>query len=267
VLKKIGIALGILVGFILILAFFFLYSNDRVEAVLTETPAGGVTESDYLTRSEENGHTVLTYSLDTTHGLEPHRVIISEGPSQGNDGVFLKYEAGLLTNDDETLAVVAGSDFHNGVIEVELNGSISPNASRLIKMISRGFIGVCFRIADEVESFECFYLRPENGITDDEERRHHAVQYISIPGWDFARFREEAPEQYENPAPIAPSTWHTVRLEVEGEVAQLFIDDGAEPVLVVNDLKLGAENRGQIGLWVGPGTDAFFRNLTVTTFD
>ena len=268
-LKKIGIGFGILVGIILIAAFILLYSNDSFEAVLTEAPEEGITESDYLTRSQVDGNTVLTYPLDTTHGIATHQVLISEGESQGNDGLFVKEnsDSGLLTNNDKTVAVVAGSDFHNGIIEVELNGSISPKASLMLRNFSRGFIGVCFRIADDVESFECFYLRPENGVTDDETRRNHAVQYISIPDWDFARFREEAPEQYENPAPIAPDTWHTVRIEVEDETAQIFIDDGAEPVLVVNDLKLGAENRGEVGLWVGPGTDAFFRNLTVTTFD
>ena len=270
-LKKIGIAFGILVGLILIVAFLFLYENDSIDATLTGAPANGLTEADYLIRSEVDGNTVLTYPLDTTYGLEPHQIIISEGQPQGNDGLFLKENSDSppLANDDETLAVVAGTDFHNGIIEVELNGSISPNASRLTKMFSRGFIGVCFRIADDVKSFECLYLRPENGlsVTDDETRRNHAVQYISIPGWDFARFREEAPEQYENPAPVMPDTWHTIRIEVEGAMAKIFVDDGAEPVLVVNDLKLGADSRGAVGLWAGPGTYAFFRNLTITTFD
>jgi hypothetical protein len=47
----------------------------------------------------------------------------------------------------------------------------------------------------------------------------------------------------------------------------LFIDSEKEPTLVVNDLKLGAENRGKIGLWVGVGTNAFFKNLKITKFN
>ena len=36
-----------------------------------------------------------------------------------------------------------------------------------------------------------------------------------------------------------------------------------QPVLLVNDLKLG-ENRGAIALWIGPGTEGYFANAAVT---
>ena len=40
-----------------------------------------------------------------------------------------------------------------------------------------------------------------------------------------------------------------------------------DPTLVVNDLKLGADNKGSIGLWIGPGTEAHFSNLQITKMD
>ena len=267
-LKKISIVLLSLLVLLALLAGIFLYSNDTINVQLSKIPADGIVESNYLIRTEADGKAVLNYSLVTTHGLKSNRVIISEGSAQGNDGVFVKWAGGITSiNDDETVAVVEGSAFHNGSIEVEVNGSVSPKASRLFKLFARGFIGVCFRISDDVRTFECIYLRPENGITDDNKRQMHAVQYISKPDWDFSRLREEAPEQYENPAPIAPGKWHKMRIDVSGQSAKLFIDDGKNPVLEINDLKLGSDATGNIGLWVGPGTNGFFKNLKITKSD
>ncbi len=58
-----------------------------------------------------------------------------------------------------------------------------------------------------------------------------------------------------------------MRIEVEDVVAKLYIDDGADPVLIVEDLKLGSDNSGKIGLWVCCGTHGFFRDLKITKFD
>jgi hypothetical protein len=269
-LKWIGIFVGGLAITLFIIVGVFLYSNDSVNAVLTAPPQNGVNSSDYLSSSEENGHTVLNYPLQTTYGLKSNGLIISEGKAQGGEGVFIKKQAdgdSTFSNAENTLALLEGSDFNNGIIEVELKAIVAPNTSRLNKMISRGFVGIGFRVSEDVESFECFYLRPENGITKDEERYNHAVQYISVPEWDFERLREEYPEKYESAAAIAPDTWHKIRIEVKGKIAKLFIDAEKEPTLVVDDLRLGAENRGKIGLWVGVGTNAFFKNLKITQFN
>jgi hypothetical protein len=34
-------------------------------------------------------------------------------------------------------------------------------------------------------------------------------------------------------------------------------------MLIVNDVKSGAHGKGAVALWLGPGTVAHFRNLTV----
>jgi hypothetical protein len=47
-------------------------------------------------------------------------------------------------------------------------------------------------------------------------------------------------------------------------VAKAYVNNQPEPVLVVDDLKLGAGARGAIGLWVGNGTEGYFENLVVT---
>jgi hypothetical protein len=51
---------------------------------------------------------------------------------------------------------------------------------------------------------------------------------------------------------------------VRGEQARLFVHDQKQPTLIVNDVKSGAKGTGAVALWVGPGTIAHFRNLTVT---
>jgi hypothetical protein len=46
--------------------------------------------------------------------------------------------------------------------------------------------------------------------------------------------------------------------------ARLYLNDNPQPVLLVNDLKLGAVNSGATGLFVDSGTEAFFRDIKVT---
>ena len=61
---------------------------------------------------------------------------------------------------------------------------------------------------------------------------------------------------------MALGDWIHYRLEVHGDVARLFLDNADHPALIVNDLKLG-ERSGAVGLWIGPGTEAHFTNITI----
>lgn len=149
-------------------------------------------------------------------------------------------------------------DFGDGVIEVDVKGTLAPEAPAF----ARGFVGVAFRINGG--KFEKIYLRPTNGVSEDMVRRNHAVQYAAYPDFRFDRLRRESPERYETAADIAPDKWVHMRIEVTGNRARLYLDHRTNPVLIVNDLKLGTGQRGQIGLWVESGTVAYFRNLTIS---
>ena len=48
------------------------------------------------------------------------------------------------------------------------------------------------------------------------------------------------------------------------DIDRLFVHGQAQPTLVVNDLKTGAQDRGAIALWINPGTVGHFRNLRVS---
>ncbi|WP_220446048.1 DUF1080 domain-containing protein [Novosphingobium umbonatum] len=148
-------------------------------------------------------------------------------------------------------------DFHNGVIEAEVKAGLAPGAPAF----ARGFVGLAFRY--DGARFESFYLRPTNGVADDQVRRNHAVQYAAFPDWRFDRLRRESPERYETAADIAPGRWVHMRIVVTGAQARLYLDHRASPVLIVNDLKLGADLRGGVGLWIETATIAHFRNIKV----
>jgi hypothetical protein len=115
----------------------------------------------------------------------------------------------------------------------------------------------------DTRTYDAFYLRPTNGRADDQVRRNHSTQYISNPAWPWPRLRKESPEKYEAYVDLVPGDWTKVRIEVRGEQARLYVHDQPEPTLIVNDVKSGANGRGAIALWVGPGTIAHFRNVTI----
>ena len=153
-------------------------------------------------------------------------------------------------------------DFHNGVIEVEISGEPAADAPAY----ARGFVGVSFRIGAD-QSFENVYLRPTNGPTDDPVRKGRAVQYFAYPNWAFDRLRRKAPGRYETQADIAPGRWTHYRLVVEGVSAKLYLNHQDRPVMQIDDLKLGAGQRGGVGLWIESGTLARFRNLRIEKAD
>ena len=156
------------------------------------------------------------------------------------------------------LAIVSGTDFKDGTIEIEVAGSPRKDADPS----DRGFIGLAFRSQDRGNRAEYFYLRPTNGRSDDQLRRNHSVQYVSTPDFPWERLRKESPGVYESYADLDPGAWTKMKIVVSGTNAQLYVNGADQPCLIVNDLKLG-EARGQIALWALGTTDGYFSNLSV----
>ena len=160
----------------------------------------------------------------------------------------------------ETLAVVGGTTFRDGTIELELAGA--PRAGSEAGG-ARGFVGVAFRVRRDPLRYECLYLRPTNGRAEDQLRRNHSTQYISHPDYTWDRLRKESPGVYESYVDLVPGEWTRVRIVVSGTEARLFVHGAEQPALIVKDLKLGA-SEGAVALWIGPGTEAHFSSLRVT---
>lgn len=159
----------------------------------------------------------------------------------------------------QTLAIVSGTSFRNGTIELDVAGSPREGAFGG----ARGFVGVAFRAQRSPLRYECFYLRPTNGRADDQLRRNHSTQYVSEPGHPWHRLRKESPGVYESYVDLVPGEWTKVKVVVSGTDARLYVHGADQPCLVVTDLKLG-DSEGAIALWIGTGTEAHFANLRVT---
>ncbi|TAE22272.1 MAG: hypothetical protein EAZ91_23805 [Cytophagales bacterium] len=178
----------------------------------------------------------------------------------GKTALKVVKDSTLQKVDEPTFVKIKGVNFTNGTIEVKV-------LSRLLKTATptaRGFIGVAFRVSETNSSFENFYIRPTNGRADDQVRRNHSTQYYSYPDYKFDRLRKEAPERYESYADMGLNEWIALKIVVQGKQAQLYLNNNKQPSLIVNDLKLGPDASGGIGLWVDVGTEGYFADLTVT---
>jgi hypothetical protein len=199
--------------------------------------------------------TAVALSAQSVEQLEARNVKLSAATYQGKQAV--RIDALPDAANATSFAVVKGSKFHNGTIEVELAGRPAANAGAG----ARGFIGVAFRL--QGDKYEYIYLRPTNGRADDQVRRNHSTQYGAQPGFDFDRLRKESPEKYESYVDLEPGAWTKVRITVEGTKARLYVHGAAQPCLIVNDMKHG-DGEGSVALWVGPGTEGYFTGLKVT---
>ena len=162
--------------------------------------------------------------------------------------------------DENIYARIPGLTFLNGTIEVDVKGSLLPDAPAH----ARGFIGIVFRANEKNCEFEAFYIRPTNGRDcTDPVRRAHGCQYFSYPGYTFSYFREFGITDYEAPVPsIALDEWAHLKAVIRGEDAQFFVNGAL--TLQVHGMKHGAGSEGGIGLYVDDGTDGWFKNLIVT---
>lgn len=163
------------------------------------------------------------------------------------------------TVDEPTFVKLKDFDLRNGVIEVRVLSTIqqpSPFAG------ARGFIGLAFRINGNDSAYESIYLRPSLGRSDNQFSRNHSVQYYAYPDFKFDRLRREAPGKYETYADIDLNEWITLRLEVNDNKVELFINGQKNPSFIVADM-LGTTSHGQIGLWVDIATTGYFKDLKV----
>lgn len=165
------------------------------------------------------------------------------------------------TVDEPHYARLVGlEDFENGTIEVKMYSQLQnpPPYSGIA-----GFIGIYFRVKEDDAAFEGIYLRPKVGRVNNQQYRNRTVQYISYPHAKFDALRKSNPGKYEGSAPVALNEWIAMRIEVNGETAEMFINDMKYSTFIVDKL-LGNNKTGGIGLYVDIGTIGYFRDLKVT---
>jgi len=190
--------------------------------------------------------------------LEVHNVKAEPVTYKGRAAMRVTDAGAQGLDDAARLAIVPGSSFQDGTIEVNLTGDTAPNAPPEL----RGFVGIAFRVTPDRSHFECFYLRPKNGRSEDQLQRNHSAQYISLPGFGWQKLRSETPGKYESYVDLVPGQWTQMKIQVTGSRAQLYVSGAEQPVLVVSDLKQPPVN-GAVALWVGLGTIAHFCELKI----
>jgi hypothetical protein len=202
--------------------------------------------------------------VTTTMGMEtaqfrPVNTFIKRGEIEGKDTIRVTKDPKVIAVDEATFAKLIDIDFKNGILEVKVMSKLLEDAPDF----ARGFIGVAFRIDESNSKFECIYIRPTNGRAEDQLRRNRSTQYFSYPDFKFDRLRKEAAGVYESYADMGLNEWITMKIEVKDEKARLYLDGREHPVLIVNDLKHGANASGAVGLWVDVGTEGYFTELKV----
>jgi hypothetical protein len=161
--------------------------------------------------------------------------------------------------DEPTFVKIKNLNFENGTIEVKV-------LSRLLKTApdyARGFIGLAFRVNDDNTAYESIYVRPTNGRADNQFRRNHTVQYYAYPDYKFDRLRKESNGEFETYADLGLNEWISIRIEVKGKEAKLYLNNQKSASFVVSEMK-GSTTKGGIGLWVDIGTEGYFKDLKIT---
>ncbi len=201
----------------------------------------------------------MTVPLDSAEGLKPVNAKVEPVTYKGRKALRVTDIAPQGASDDARFVVITGSQFQDGLIQVDVAGDRIPGAAEA----ARGFVGIAFRVAQDGPPFEAFYLRPYNGRSGDQLQRNHSAQYISIPEHPWNQLRQESPGKYETYVDLVPGEWTKMKIEVQSDKARLYVNDAPEPTLVVNPL-LHGNTKGAVALFISVGSVAHFSNLRVS---
>lgn len=193
------------------------------------------------------------------NNLEAVNVFMSSQKLDGEDVIRVVKDSVIKEFDEPTFVKIKDVKFKDGIIEVKALSRLLPGAPEL----SRGFIGLAFRINKDNSKFESIYLRPTNARSESQLRRNHSIQYFAYPNYKYHRLRVESPEMYESYTDMTLNEWITLRTVVKGETARLYINNNDQPSLIINDLKLGSNAQGAIGVFVDVGTEGFFKDMKI----
>ena len=208
--------------------------------------------------AQDGKTTTLVWKLDSLDKLEFVNTKPEVTNYLGRPAVRLLPLPEHLAGNGEVLAVLSGTDFKDGTIEVDVAGKPTEGASAT----ARGFIGIAFRVQPRHEKYECFYIRPTNGRAEDQLRRNHSTQYISYPDYPWNKLRDQNPGVYESYVDLESGAWTKLKIVVAGTKAKLYVNGAEQPTLIVNDLKLG-EGHGAIALWSTTETDGYYSDLRI----
>ncbi|MEM8528016.1 MAG: hypothetical protein AAGG68_25465 [Bacteroidota bacterium] len=149
------------------------------------------------------------------------------------------------------IAIIRDVDFDEGKIELDIKGENAPG---------RSFVGLAFNIQNDT-TYEAIYFRPFNFQSEEQIRREHSVQYISMPknDWRYLRTNFEGQYEAEFPRQPNPDDWFAVSMVIDDQNIVVYDEETGTQLLSVG--RLEKQMSDQIGFWVG--TKGAFRNLRV----
>jgi len=161
----------------------------------------------------------------------------------------------LNANDGPGVVWINGLNFSAGVIEFDVKGK---------DVLQESFVGIAFHGADD-STYESIYFRPFNFQAADTIRKKHAVQYISLPKFDWSYLRRTYPDKYEHSllSFVDPNKWFHVKIVADKNKIQAFVNSDVKACLSVEPLTKNLS--GKIGFWVGDGSEGDFTNLVIRT--
>lgn len=184
------------------------------------------------------GRSASTQTLDSTTKLQAINARVLWVDYRGRRALKLApLEGHEHDTDQEMAAVLTGSDFRDGIIEVDVAGA-------------------------RRQGYSTAEDRPENARLKNQLFRNRSTQYESSPDFPWQRLREDSPGVYESYVDLESGEWTRLKIDVPGVSARLYVNGARQPCLVVNDLKLG-ESHDAIALWARISSDAYFANLRV----
>ncbi len=179
------------------------------------------------------------------------RVALTETARRGRPGIDYV---------DQPTFVRIPAEFRDGTLQVDVLSRLTADAPA----DARAFAGLAYRVTGDVDAFEAVYLRPLNGrkTNPPPPRDRRAVQYFAYPDHPFDRLRTDHPDgRYEAAADIGPDEWIHLRLDIHDTTVTATVD--GHRVLTLTETK-AAPATGDVGLFVDIGTEAYFRDLTIT---
>jgi uncharacterized protein YaeQ len=90
------------------------------------------------------------------------------------------------------------------------------------------------------------------------------VQYIFHPKFTWNKLREDQTGEFEKGIsdPPDPDAWFKIRIKIDSETVEVYINEISQPVLTVERLTSGKSNK--IGIWAWYSSSGRFRNLVAT---
>lgn len=146
--------------------------------------------------------------------------------------------------------------FEDGTIEVDVHCRPHLGASDPVECLA----GFAYRICGDRSRFDAVQVRPLNGtsMTLPSPHARRAAQFFTQPDWPFEKLWPEKSWQWS--ADAASDTWSRLTLTVDGTRLTALVD-GVESLVI--PVTKAAALRGDLGLFVDVGTEAFFANLRI----